>query len=106
LAPDGRRYAVKVVRVLWPGTGSQVVDGASNIADGASNFLPLGTGVDLVADAVSLLNNRGVWSVRVFRESVRYGLPPLVYGEEWRDASNAVHRAHEIAEGLAAGKKP
>ena len=106
LAPDGHRYAVKVVRVLWPGTGSCVVDHASDLADGASNFVPFGTGIDLASGAVSLLNGSGVWGVRVLRASARFPFQPLVYGEEWRDASRALRRAREIAEGLAAGQKP
>jgi hypothetical protein len=106
VAPDGHVYAVKVVRVLWPGTGSRLVDSASDLADGVSNFVPFGTALELVSGAALLLNGSGVWGVRVLRASTRFALHPLVYGEEWRDASRALRRAQEIAEGLVVGQSP
>lgn len=106
-APDGHRYSVKVVRVLWPGTGSHVIDRASDLADSASNFVPFGTVVELASLAVSLANASGVWGVRLLRtSSTRFPSRHLVYGEEWRDPSTALLRAHEIAKGLSAGQKP
>lgn len=106
LAPDGHRYAVKVVRLLWRGTGSPVANGANTVVDGASNFMPFGRAIELGAGAASLLNNRAVWCVRVAGEGTWFGFRAFGYGEEWRDAGTAVHRAHEIAEGLAVGQKP
>jgi ABC-type nitrate/sulfonate/bicarbonate transport system substrate-binding protein len=82
------------------------VDHASDLADGASNFAPFGTAIELASAAVSVVNGSGVWGVRVLRASTRFAFQPLVYGEEWRDASTALRRAHEIAEGFAAGQKP
>jgi hypothetical protein len=105
LAPERRRYSVRVIRVLWP-RHSPVLDGASNVLDGAGNFVPGGAIVGAAGDVVSLFASRRVWSVRVFGEAARFRLPPLVYGEEWRDRDDAVQRAREIAEGLAVGQRP
>ena len=92
VAPNGRAYVVRVIRLLWPPAGRQNAAGGWPVEE---------------ADAIpAVLATRVVWGVRVFDESRRFPSRPLVFGEEWRGRENAVRRALEIAEGLSQGPKP
>jgi hypothetical protein len=93
-APDGRRYAVRVVRIIWPRRGAPIEDLMPD------NVLTAAVG------GIGLLTSRRVWSVRVFGGASTFGVRPFVYGQEWGSLESAVRRAREIAEGLAAGHRP
>jgi hypothetical protein len=92
IAPDGRPYIVRVVRVLWPRRGGL--------------GLVTGSPVDAVEVLPTLVATRVVWGVRVLAGSARYPLRPLVYGQELRRREDALFRAREIAEGLSQGRRP
>jgi hypothetical protein len=91
LAPDGRRYIVRVIRVLWPHGGGPGLD--------------TGSPIDTVQVLPTLVATRVAWGVRVLDGSGRYPLRDLVYGEEWRRREDALLRAREIAEGLSQGRR-
>lgn len=92
LAPDGRRYVVRVIRVLWP--------------PGRAVGIDTGSPIDAVQVLPNLIGWRVVWGVRVLAESGRYRPRRLVYGEERRLPADAVVCGREIAEGLAQGHRP
>jgi len=93
LSPDGRRYIVRVIRVLWP--PRRGVPGSDT-----------GSLVDAVEILPDLFGWRIVWGVRVLVESGRYSPRSLAYGEELRLRDDALVRAREIAEGLSQGRRP
>ena len=91
LAPDGRAYAIRVFRLLWPG--------------GSGQLALIGTPLDVVEGAAAMFTSRVVWAVRVLDTTGRFPLRSVVFGEEWRHRQDAVRRAHQIAEQLLQGDK-
>lgn len=59
-----------------------------------------------VGGTVDLFTSRMVWSVRVLRKPTGLDLSSRMYGEEQLDREKSIHRALEIAQGLAAGQRP
>lgn len=94
VAPDGRRYAVRAVRIWWP-RGAGGVDGI--------DLLP--GNLQLAAGAAGLGWSRVVWGVRIYRLT-RFRTTQLVYGEELVGRDRCVDRARELANELASGRKP
>jgi hypothetical protein len=97
-APDGRYYVVRATRLLWPDFTSRRGPGREFVVDGITD--------GAAGAAGSLSTSRFVWAVRVYRKRPQFRLPSLVYGEELRHRDSCVRRAHEIADGLAAGRSP
>src|SRR4051812_856568 len=79
LAPDGRRYTVRVVRIFWPG--------------GHGSTLTAGWPIETIEVVPAVVETRVVWGVRVLGESTRSRVRPLVYGEEMRSPDRALLRA-------------
>jgi hypothetical protein len=96
IAPDGREYVVRAVRVWWP-RESPVLDATGDLLPG-----PVGT----VAGGASILSGRARWGVRVLREPNWLRIRPLMYGEELVHREDGVRRALDIGRSLAAGRGP
>ena len=96
-APDGGEFVVLVRRVLWPGH--------SRSSGAARDIVKDGLTEGMAGGALDLFTSRFVWRVRVYGAR-RFGIRPLIYGEEWRDRNDCVERARQIADDLAAGRRP
>lgn len=93
IAPDGRRFSIRVVRLFWPPRGGTGIEIGTLL-------------VESVQELPNLLGTRVVWRVSVEGEPRWFRLRPFIYGEEFRRPEDAQIRAREVAVGLLHGRNP